>query len=228
MLFLCSCSKNEIQVDHCTNIKSLKLWVDTYEVSTARFGEFIDQTNYTTTADSLDWSAVFSAEKAAWIPVDGANWQKANGKDWTDFVMPVTQVSYYDACAFCEWAGGRLPTAEEWDKIAGDRVVVGNVWQGMFPFEDKGEDGFVIQTAPIGSFKPNAKGVHDLFGNVWEWTSTSESDSLQVIKGGSFLCDENVCSGYIPTQYQTTPKDSGLNHLGFRCVYDTKEPNTPK
>ncbi|NND76812.1 MAG: SUMF1/EgtB/PvdO family nonheme iron enzyme [Flavobacteriales bacterium] len=217
-IILTSCNKGK--VDPHVQIPELELEVDRFEVSTGEFQDFVRSVKYITTADSLQWSGVFNIERNEWEPVDQANWEKPDGKNVIDMDRPVTQVSYWDACAYCEWKKGRLPTAEEWDVIAGDVIVLGNVWQGIFPINDLGEDGFKTKVAPIGSFEANAIGVHDLFGNVWEWTSSTDRNGQMIIKGGSFLCDESFCSGYIPEKYQTTPKDSGLNHLGFRCVYD--------
>ncbi|MDX1477663.1 MAG: SUMF1/EgtB/PvdO family nonheme iron enzyme [Saprospiraceae bacterium] len=193
---------------------------DRYEVTIDSFRKFVEATGYVTTADSLEWSGVFDTLQQTWIVQPGANWARPFGTmegrgDW-----PVTHVSYYDACAYCAWKGGRLPTAAEWDQIAGDIVIPGNVWEGPFPFTDRGHDGYPKQVAPVGRFEPNRTGLHDLFGNVWEWTSTEAPGGLMIIKGGSFLCDDSYCSGYYPDRYQTTAKDSGLNHLGFRCVHD--------
>lgn len=195
--------------------------VDLYEVSIGEFGEFLEQTQYTTTADSLKWSGFFDPFSKNWEVAENANWEKPDGRKRIGNHYPVTQVSYYDACAFCKWKGGRLPTAQEWDQFAGDSVIVGNVWQGIFPHLDEGKDGYEIKIAPRGLFAHNTFGLYDIFGNVWEWTtSLDESKNERIIKGGSFLCDYDVCAGYIPSRFQTTPDDSGLNHLGFRCVYD--------
>lgn len=198
----------------------MDLFVDRFEVSTYEFSSFINSRNYISTADSLGWSGVFNITLNEWEPIDHANWQKPDGVNNRQGEYPVSQISYYDACAFCEWKKGRLPTASEWDMIAGDEVIPGNIWQGVFPVHDTGEDGYEKRMAPRGSFTPNNLGIHDLFGNVWEWTSTVDANGQMIIKGGSFLCDQSFCSGYYPKKYQTTPKDSGLDHLGFRCVYE--------
>jgi len=200
-------------------LNHLDLEVDKFEVSTAEFAAFVKFENYKTTADSLQWSAVFNLDNNQWQALPMANWEKPNAKEKASEQIPVTQVSYFDACAYCKWKKGRLPTAKEWDVIAGKEVIRGNVWQGVFPILDLAEDGYDRVPAPVGSFEPNKNGIYDLFGNVWEWTSTQEDDQM-IIKGGSYLCDKSFCSGYYPDKYQKTPKDSGLNHLGFRCVYD--------
>jgi sulfatase modifying factor 1 len=137
---------------------------------------------------------------------ENANWQKPDGKTMAANNHPVTQVSYADAQAYCHWTGGRLPSAAEWDKFTQETFTEGNIWQGQFPTYDYGTDGFKTTTAPIGSFRATHNGLYDLFGNVWEWTSTIEQlKKEQIIKGGSFLCEQSVCAGYVQENYQTTP-----------------------
>lgn len=217
-----ACSKTEDVVIQ-DRVKIGQIEVDKYEVGIAEFKVFVNETSYMTTADSLGWSGFFDPYSKNWVVAENANWLKPDGRKKIGNNYPVTQISYYDACAYCAWKSGRLPTAYEWDQIAGDSVIVGNVWEGVFPHVDNGEDGYEIKVAPRGLFAHNNNGLYDIFGNVWEWTSTRDSTKNErIIKGGSFLCDYNVCAGYIPSRYQTTPDDSGLNHLGFRCVYDLK------
>ncbi len=208
-----------MQLNQIVVLDSLK--TDKYEVSMGDFELFLKETGYTTTADSLHWSGYFDTHVKNWVVAENANWEKPDGRNRIGKNYPVTQVSYYDACAFCEWKGGRIPNADEWDYIAGDSVIIGNIWEGIFPYVDEGNDGYKISVAPRGMFAPNKNGLYDIFGNVWEWTATQDKiKNERIIKGGSFLCDYNVCTGYIPSKYQTTRDDSGLNHLGFRCVYD--------
>lgn len=123
----------------------------------------------------------------SWVP--GASWQHPTGPDSSIEGLddhPVVQVSWEDAAAYAEWAGKRLPTEAEWEYAAryghdgeplawGDELTPGgvhhaNVWQGTFPLEDLGEDGFT-GAAPVGSFPPNELGLVDMVGNVWEWTA---------------------------------------------------------
>lgn len=220
MFLIMSCASEQTS-DGIIKMNKLGLQVDQYEVSIDKFGEFLEQNDYTTTSDSIGWSGFFNSTTMNWDMVEGANWEKPKGKEKQKGNYPVTHISYMDACAYCAWKKGRLPTAQEWDAFAGDEIIQGNVWEGPFPQYDSGKDGYLKSVAPIGQFKPNASNIHDLFGNVWEWTSSEEKAKKEmIIKGGSFLCDISFCSGYIPSRYQTTAKDSGLNHLGFRCVYD--------
>ncbi|WP_066908034.1 formylglycine-generating enzyme family protein [Millisia brevis] len=124
-----------------------------------------------------------------WSFLPGANWRRPDGPD-SDVAdrqdHPVTQVSWSDAAAYAAWAGKDLPTETEWEFAArggldrkpfvwGDEHEPGgrpggNVWQGQFPWENLLTDGYA-GTAPVGQFPANGYGLHDMAGNVWEWTS---------------------------------------------------------
>jgi formylglycine-generating enzyme len=122
-----------------------------------------------------------------------------------------------------------------------------NIWQGDFPYRNTAKDGFE-RTAPVKSFAPNGYGLYDMAGNVWEWCADwygrdlyrtrvgrvtvnptgpdRSSDPLhpfeprRVQKGGSFLCNDSYCSRYRPSARHGGTPDTGMSHLGFRCVAD--------
>ncbi len=120
---------------------------------------------------------------------EGANWRHPEGPGSEikgREKHPVVEVSYVDAQAFCQWAGKRLPTEAEWEYAARGGLTaepyvwghefrpggrwLANIWQGHFPDEQTSEDGFA-GTSPVGSFPPNAYGLLDMAGNVWQLTS---------------------------------------------------------
>jgi formylglycine-generating enzyme len=124
-----------------------------------------------------------------WAYVPGADWRHPWGPGSDNAERqhhPVTHIAYEDALAFAQWAGKALPTEAEWEYAArggldgavfawGDDQRPGgelraNHWQGDFPWRNTGARGWV-GTTPVGLFPPNGYGLHDVTGNVWEWTS---------------------------------------------------------
>jgi formylglycine-generating enzyme len=144
--------------------------------------------------------------------------------------------------------GKRYPWGD--DFRPGGRYMA-NVWEGEFPVKNTGEDGFV-GTAPVKSFPPNGYGLYDMTGNVWQWCSDwyrsdtysllgkdevcgnpkgplksfDPADPLQekrVTKGGSFLCHVSYCESYRPSARRGTATDTGMSHIGFRCVLSPEQ-----
>jgi sulfatase modifying factor 1 len=229
------------------------LEVNQYEVTNATFKKFITATGYITTAEKIKEAMVFDKGAKKWVLKKGADWQHPQGPGSgieKKELHPVVQVSYEDACAYCEWMNMRLPYESEWEYIfqqdEKDPVISFNHWEGIFPIEDKGIDGFT-GTSPVGTYGKGGSGCADLQGNVWEWCSdyyhenwpamgsllndslrytgpaTSFSsagiyDTSRVIKGGSFLCADNYCKGYTHTMRMHADPKLGYEHVGFRCV----------
>jgi len=172
-----------------------------------------------------------------WIWVPGAYWAAPLGASSNiNNIMdhPVVHVSFLDAMAYAKWAKKRLPTEQEWEYLASGSennvyawgntqadyaASKGNFWQGFFPFENNLDDGFEA-TAPVKSFEPNAFGLYEMSGNVWEWCTSTTGQPL--VKGGSFLCNDSYCSGYRIDSRMPNDQESSLNHTGFRLVKDVE------
>lgn len=170
----------------------------------------------------------------------GAQWRHPGGPQTAIADLdrhPVVQVTFEDALAYAEWAGVSLPTEEQWEFAArggesglpeprdAEGRATANYYQGAFPARDLGEDGFVSR-APVGCFPANSYGLHDMIGNVWEWTSGDGPDGSRtnIIKGGSFLCAANYCARYRPAARQYQERDLGTDHIGFRVVDNRRGP----
>ena len=127
------------------------------------------------------------SETPWWLPVPHAYWAQPEGPPSTVLHRldhPVVHVSWNDAKAYCCWSGTCLPSEAQWefaargglaqmtypwgDELTPDGMHRCNIWQGRFPDEDTGADGF-IGTAPVNSYLRNGHGLYNVAGNVWEW-----------------------------------------------------------
>lgn len=145
--------------------------------------------------------------------------------------------------------GGLQNKVYSWgnEKIDDDKPMC-NYYQGAFPYHNTAKDGFE-KLSVVKSFAPNGYGLYDIAGNVWEWCNDwydynyystlkgitknpqgpnksydpDEPYSIKrVTRGGSFLCNESYCSGYRVSRRMKSGYDTGLEHLGFRCVKNTR------
>ena len=221
-------------------------------VTVAAFASFVADTRYRTDAEAHGTSLVFAGllpeglrdaspavvEAPWWRQVEGATWFCPEGPgssvdERADH--PVTHVSQRDALAYADWAGGRLPTEAEWEYAARggleqqpfpwgavrepDGVPRMKTFSGSFPDGPIGHVG----TEPATAFSPNGFGLHNMTGNVWEWTASTlkERGGPPVLRGGSYLCHDSYCRRYRTSARTSSTAETSLGHTGFRLAMTT-------
>jgi formylglycine-generating enzyme required for sulfatase activity len=179
-------------------------YTDKYLVTNKRYQRFVKAAGHRAPYVDEKW-----AKPLNW---KGKKYPKGKGD------YPVVIVGWYDATAYCEWAGKSLPTEEQWEKAA--RGTDGRAYPWGNEFDEKKCNCYLTgieALTPVGKFPEGASphGCHDMAGNVWEWTKTGKIDGF-VMKGGSFFeGDVRVRSfGHVWGK----PHVKGQN-CGFRTCY---------
>jgi formylglycine-generating enzyme required for sulfatase activity len=170
-------------------------YIDRYEVTNGQYARFVEKTKR---KKPKNWE------------VEGLKEDKKN--------HPVVFVTYADARSFCEWAGKRLPTEEEWEKAARGADGRPYPWGKEFNagFANTSVSG-IVGTAEVGRFEKGASpyGAHDMAGNVWEWTESEFTERAKVVRGGSWGLTHRFARSFFRVGYTA---GTAINNLGFRCA----------
>ena len=223
--------------------------IDKNLVTVNDFRNFVTSTNYKSEAEKFGNAIVFIDSINTWKLIDGASWEYplGNSNPLAFDNHPVTQVSWNDALAYCEFCDKTLPTEVQWEYAASERgqkknqlfywgneLVINNkymcnTWASGYPNSIGFSDGFKY-TSPVGYYGANSLGIFDMAGNVWEWcynwhlpyvgSNQKFPTELQgkAQRGGSFLCNPNYCHGFRLSARSATSPESSLFHVGFRCA----------
>lgn len=241
-------------------------YLDAALVSRADFARFIAASGHRTTAEKQGYGVGASEgmNDWEWERIPGASWKKPFWEATADTAAflrddaPVVMVSYFDAQAYCRFYDKRLPSEAEWEYAmragtSGRRYPWGddperspgvyglNFWQGASHRKNARLDGHVY-VSPVRAFPPNAWGIYDAVGNVWQWTADSyapdtylrdaragttvvdprgpQRGDKRVLRGGSWWCGACTCEGNgLFYRGKSTP-ESVYNNIGFRCAKD--------
>jgi formylglycine-generating enzyme required for sulfatase activity len=239
-------------------------YLDRTLVTRAAFERFVVETGYSTTAEVQGYGFASAEGMAdwAWERVPHASWRRpfiAEDEDSRAFLRPdapVVMVTFHDASAYCAHLGKRLPTEAEWEYAmragsSGTRYPWGdsperdgrlalNFWQGASHRHNLREDGYVY-VSPVTAFPPNAWGIYDPVGNVWQWTTDvydpyaylrashrqpardprgPAAGRARVLRGGSWWCGACTCEGNGLHYRGKADPGSVFNNSGFRCARD--------
>ena len=232
--------------------------VDAYDIATtettnAQFARFVEATGYVTDAERAGFGMVSEEGMLdwQWRQVKGAHWRRPFGDERlaaaTHPDHPVTQISGADAAAYSAWAGGRLPTVEEWEIAAragvdtrypwGDELMpsgkpMTNIWHGATHYKNEMLDKF-LYTAPVKSFPPNRWGLYDVIGNVFEYcdggviaANSEQAAQLTAGRGGSWWCSKDTCNFFNLADIGQMYRHGSLSNQGFRIAMSPKSPTS--
>lgn len=174
---------------------------------------------------------------------EAAGMEKPADEGWGRGKRPVIHVSWEDAKAFATWLECRLPTEAEWEYACragsttpfstGNNLTTAQAnFDGNYPYGNSPKGEFRASTLPVGSFAPNAWGLYDMHGNVWEWChdwydeSSSadqknpkgpDSGTFRVFRGGGWRNYAQLCRSAF--RYRYFPDYRHYN-IGFRLASD--------
>ena len=258
-------SRRDDETQH--EVKVSDYYICKYVVTLAEFRKFVEESGYRTDAEKTKCSVIFDGRQ--WQRKSGIDWRHGVSgieRKADEHNHPVLHVSWNDAVAYCKWLCEktskrfRLPTEAEWEYACrarsfspfttGKNLTIEQAnYNGNYPYDENTKKIYLQkrekaiyrkETVPVDSFAPNAWGLNNMHGNVWEWCSDwygdnyyneckvkgvvdnpqgPETGSSCVLRGGSWYDEAGICrSAY----RSSTPPNKSASNIGFRCVFIPK------
>ena len=192
------------------------------EVSVGEYEQFVANTGYKTEAEKNRGCAYYLNGEPVWEAA--LNWRNPGFEQDSDF--PAVCLTYNDAKAYADWLSGqtgqlfRLPNEVEWEYAARAGKETEYPWgneigKNLANCGWCGSEWSNKSAAPTGSFSPNAFGLYDTVGNVWEWTNKKPGQSDVTVRGGAWNFAPSLAR--VSTRLILAP-DFRANYIGFRLV----------
>jgi len=227
-----SCDSSELLV-HTVTLNDFKL--GKYEVTNAQYVEFLNGIGAESNGFYDDVQYLGINGSFCKIEYNGNDFVVENGRE----NYPVVEVSWFGANAYCQWAGGRLPTEAEWEYAArGGGLSQGYVYSGSDNADEVAwyNDNSGNDAHEVGTKKANELGLYDMSGNVWEWCNDWYDDHYYTIsssnnpqgpenetccrvgRGGAW--SDAIVTNQVSYRSGSLPANVGGTDLGFRCAKD--------
>jgi serine/threonine protein kinase len=211
------CAREVFADERLRSVTLTPFEIDQNEITNADFKIFVDETDYTTTAEERGYSwDITRCRRCSWRT------PRPNRSALDHPSDPVVHVSWTDSRAYCEWAASRLPSEDEWEYAARGAERRTYPWGDAWDRERvRDSSGNGIGLEPVGSHPDGATpdGVLDLAGSVWEWTSTpSGAGERRIFKGGSWM--DQIPAYLRSAAFSEDVPDYSSISLGFRCARD--------
>jgi len=202
-----------------TTVDVASFRIDVHEVSRGDYARFLEDSGYRPPHVDEEWA-------------EDWNWSGVG-----DPSLPIVLVNWYDARAYCAWAGKRLPSEAEWQLAALGDAETGSAWpwgdrydgaklnHGKFEAPNVDESDGQLWLAPVGSYPAGANGLHDAFGNAWEFTDDWRVEDARLlgqgpglyvaVRGGSYYFDLSMNAG---SERHRFLAELRRKTSGFRCA----------
>ncbi|MFP8833538.1 formylglycine-generating enzyme family protein [Hydrogenophaga sp. XSHU_21] len=199
--------------------------IDRTEITIAQFARFVQATGLVTRAERDGGGQEY---EGGWKRRAGWTWRAPDGQRNADPRLPAAHLTFGEAEAYCRWAGGRLPTAAEWQRAAYTEqraqppapFVRGTTYThptGPTPDgANTSADDPWPRAAPAGATRAGVNGLHDMGANLWEWASDAQGGERRTMGGSWWYGAGQMRADVVAWK----PADFTAVYIGARCVYD--------